>query len=437
MTKTLLTFSLLCALSSSSLFSNETRIPYDELGKKSQKILPVVDTLSLKLGYANAFTNRTDDKGGVSNIKELDTSGYNFALRAVFNNGNDALLKPYIDFSSIIYEDRNFYIPSVGLRHDFTLDEKWIEPYLSFGAGLAYMNRKTSPVSTAEALGENTYSANLTLEGGVDFYLNKNWALDLSLRYDSYNIETVIGGYYKLTTLEDQSSMSGMLGLVYRFGATTSTDGDDDADGVLNSQDYCINTPLGSDVDSYGCSLDDDFDGVINLYDECKETIAGAPVDEKGCATDRDRDGVITLYDRCPGTLENAPVTECGCVPYKFDFALNYDYNKFKIEDMLQVPNFNTVEFLQQYPKYKVRITGFADAKGSSKNNTEVSRRRAVATRNFLINKGIDKSRIQVNYRGDKETLFDNLTEEHRAKNRNIFVEFYREDKRMITLKDR
>ncbi len=437
MLKKLIALSIICSLSLQANINDEKRISYDQLGEKTHTILPVVDTLSLKLGYSNAFTNRTDDNGGVANINELDTNGYNFALRTVFNNGNEALFKPYIDFSSTIYDDRNFYIPSLGLRHDFSLEKKWIEPYLSAGAGVAFMNRKTSPVTTAEALDERTYSTNLTLEGGVDFYLDENWAIDLSLRYDTYNIETVIGGYYKLTTLEDQSALNAMVGLAYRFAGTTSRDGDDDSDGVLNSRDYCINTPEGSQVDSFGCSRDDDLDGVINLYDECKQTIAGAPVDEKGCATDRDNDGIITLYDRCPGTLANAPVTECGCVPYKFDFALNYDYNKFKIEEMLQVPKFNTIDFLHQYPEYKVRITGFADAKGSSKNNEKISRMRAYATRNYLINQGIDKSRVQVHFRGDKEALFDNLTDEHRAKNRNVFVEFYREDKQIIKLKER
>lgn len=406
----------------------EKRLSYSELPKFEKTTYPLVDTLSIKSGYSRSFYSRTDDKGGVTNLVDPDENGWGISGRVVFNNGIDALFKPYLDMTAYMFDDRVFYIPSLGLRHEFELQNKALEPYLGIGVGYTIMDRKKSPLKTAEALDEKTHSASLTLETGIDYYLNKNWALDLSVRMDSYNIETVVAGINKISTLEDRYSVNVLAGIVYRFGAIKHQDGDSDNDGVINSQYFCAGTPVGAEVDSRGCAKDSDFDGVIDIYDKCENTPDGAPVDANGCALDSDDDGVIDLYDRCQDTLKGAPVTKCGCVPYKFEIALTYDYNKYKIDDIIERLRFNPVKFLDQYKNYKVRVTGYADAKGSSKNNFIVAKRRANEVKNFLLRKGIDSSRISVYVRGDKESVVDNTTAQNRARNRRIVVEFYRDD---------
>lgn len=409
----------------------EVKLTPDELDAKSRANITLVDTISIKASYSYANTTRTDDKGGVTDVEEPETNGYGAALRVVFNNGYIPLFKPYLDIATLVYNDRVIYIPSVGLRHEFETQSRWIEPYASFGVGYATLDRKDSPVSGTEALEDKTSSANLTLETGVDFYITDSIALDLSLRYDTYNVVTTIGGYYQLTTIEDQSTLSVMAGLVYRFG-NDDAHRDDDKDGVVNIKDYCLNTPNGSKVDAFGCSLDGDKDGVIDLYDECPNTIVGAPVDEKGCALDRDNDGVIALYDRCPDTLKGVPVTECGCPPHKFDFSLSYVFNEYKIESLLNAPTFHVVEFLSKHENYDVRITGYADNIGSTEANNRISKKRALKAKLFLIDKGIDAARISVLSRGKTESIVDNKTVENRRKNRRIYVEFFRTDKKVV-----
>lgn len=226
--KLLLTVSFISASLSASLFANyennETKLAPDELSDQNKANIPLVDTLSIKAGYSKAFTKRTDDNGGVYGVIEPEKNGMGLAIRAVFNSDYIPYFKPYIDFTTMVYDDRNFYIPSVGLRYDFELDSRWIEPYASFGIGYARLNRKSSPLVGAYAVEDTTASANLTLESGVDFYITDNIALDLSLRYDIYNATTTIAGNQKLTTLYDTSSLSVMAGLVYRFGKKNSID---------------------------------------------------------------------------------------------------------------------------------------------------------------------------------------------------------------------
>ena len=57
---------------------------------------------------------------------------------------------------------------------------------------------------------------------------------------------------------------------------------DEDGDLILDTDDYCPQTPVGVKVDKNGCPLDDDKDGIPNYLDRQKDTPAGSIVDEDG-----------------------------------------------------------------------------------------------------------------------------------------------------------
>jgi len=62
---------------------------------------------------------------------------------------------------------------------------------------------------------------------------------------------------------------------------------DDDLDGIMNDVDTCPDTPVGEQVDSFGCSesqKDDDGDGVSNNLDLCPYTQQLETVDADGCS---------------------------------------------------------------------------------------------------------------------------------------------------------
>ncbi len=103
-------------------------------------------------------------------------------------------------------------------------------------------------------------------------------------------------------------------------------DGDgygDNANG--NNPDLCPNTPFGQNVDMTGCSssqLDDDMDGLSNDLDSCPSTPAGESIDSNGCSgsqKDSDNDGVMDLYDSCPSTSLNSVIDNSGCSESQLD----------------------------------------------------------------------------------------------------------------------
>ncbi|WP_161595319.1 T9SS type A sorting domain-containing protein [Maribacter aurantiacus] len=112
----------------------------------------------------------------------------------------------------------------------------------------------------------------------------------------------------------------------------STTEIDDDGDGVSNAMDLCPSTALGEEVDEQGCSLvqkDSDLDGVTDDLDTCPDTIPGAEVNSEGCSQeqiDTDGDGVPDFRDNCSETEAGVLVNEDGCE------IVTLDSNLFQIE---------------------------------------------------------------------------------------------------------
>lgn len=101
--------------------------------------------------------------------------------------------------------------------------------------------------------------------------------------------------------------------------------GDEDNDGVINSDDLCPNTPNSEPVDINGCGesqKDDDNDGIFNNNDVCPNTPNGEDVDINGCGEsqkDDDNDGVFNNQDLCPNTPNGETADALGCGPSQQD----------------------------------------------------------------------------------------------------------------------
>lgn len=77
---------------------------------------------------------------------------------------------------------------------------------------------------------------------------------------------------------------------------------------------------------------------------------------------------------------------------------------------------------LQKYPDVHVRIEGHTDNSGTLRDNLELSRKQALAVREYLKSKGVDSRRVVVVGRGPYKPLTANTTPEGRAKNNRIEV---------------
>ena len=79
-------------------------------------------------------------------------------------------------------------------------------------------------------------------------------------------------------------------------------------------------------------------------------------------------------------------------------------------------------DFLNDNPTVKISVEGHTDNEGSKEGNTKLSKNRAKSVYQYLIEKGIDKSRLSIKGFGSSQPVADNETEEGRKKNRRIEV---------------
>ncbi len=130
---------------------------------------------------------------------------------------------------------------------------------------------------------------------------------------------------------------------------------------------------------------------------------------------DSDGDGVYDKDDECPDTPKGVIVDSRGCWVVK---GVTFDYKKWDIKEAFNSNLSNIVDVLQKNPDMRIRIEGHTDNIGSMKYNINLSQKRAQAVKNYLVEKGINESRVSVVGFGFKKPIAPNDTEEGRALNR-------------------
>jgi outer membrane protein OmpA-like peptidoglycan-associated protein/opacity protein-like surface antigen len=196
---------------------------------------------------------------------------------------------------------------------------------------------------------------------------------------------------------------------------------DDDGDGVANDQDPCPNQAGSAALQ--GCP-DQDKDGLADKDDECP-TLAGS-IQSKGCP-DADNDGVEDRVDKCPNTFGLA--NNSGCPEVKaedkaiLDFAMsnvNFETNSAKLlASSLEVLD-KVADVLLRYPEFQIFIEGHTDDIGDAKANQRLSQNRVLACSNYLRNKGIPASSMNIQGFGESKPIADNKTKEGRKQNRRV-----------------
>ena len=224
-------------------------------------------------------------------------------------------------------------------------------------------------------------------------------------------------------TGEEMSSFVKQVFLTTDTGRERDLDRDSDGDGVLDSVDRCPGTPVGVEVDRFGCPevkrMDSDGDGVYDDNDNCPDTPVGVEVDGFGCPkvvrVDSDGDGVYDNSDECQDTPAGAIVDERGCWVVK---GVQFDYKKWDVKPQYNSNLDNIESILKINMGLKIRIEGHTDDVGSKKYNIGLSGKRAQAIKDYLVDKGIDPSRITTTGLGYTRPIADNDTPEGRALNR-------------------
>lgn len=218
-------------------------------------------------------------------------------------------------------------------------------------------------------------------------------------------------------------------------------DGDRDGDGIADSRDDCPDAPEDKDgfEDSDGCpDVDNDKDGILDRDDECRDEPEDRDrwKDSDGCPDpDNDNDKILDEDDECPNDPEvyNDNEDEDGCpdgkkvkvvlkrdkieILEKVYFA--YDSARIlpKSYDLLD----SVAQVIADHPELeRVRVEGHTDADGSERYNLQLSKKRAKAVAEYLVDAGVEAERLESEGYGESQPIADNRSESGKAKNRRV-----------------
>jgi len=99
---------------------------------------------------------------------------------------------------------------------------------------------------------------------------------------------------------------------------------------------------------------------------------------------------------------------------------ISFDTGRAEIKSNLGPVLDQFAQGLSGQPNTEVRIVGHTDSTGSDAINNPLSINRAASARDYLVSRGVDSRRIQIDGRGSHEPIADNSSDAGRAKNRRI-----------------
>ena len=218
-------------------------------------------------------------------------------------------------------------------------------------------------------------------------------------------------------------------------------DADNDNDGILDVDDKCPLKPEDKDgfEDKDGCpDADNDKDGILDTVDKCplQPEDKDKFEDEDGCPDpDNDKDGILDKDDKCPVEPEsfNGYQDEDGCMDTKPKAKVQitrtaitvppvyFATNKDRILKRSHPTLLEVVDLLKKNTWVKkIQVEGHTDDRGKDEANLDLSNRRAGSVKQFLLDNGVEASRISSVGYGETKPLVSNKTRKGRAQNRRV-----------------
>jgi outer membrane protein OmpA-like peptidoglycan-associated protein len=346
--------------------------------------------------------------------------------------------------------DLSFYTIGAGIEYSFKnlLNSQVIDPFLGVGASYYWL----------DDIGAATFDTDL----GLNFWFTDNIAFTVKSSFRTAYEDDHLD-YFQHTagiTIAFGGADSDGDGVYDKDDECPETPGlaefngcpDSDGDGITDAEDECPNT---AGLPEFNGCPDSDGDGVPNPKDECpndagSKALNGCPdADNDGVAdkadncpneagpeandgcpySDTDNDGVLDKDDKCPDVAGAADNNGCPEVSEDIEKDLNayaktlgFETGKMALskdsEDALK----SIIAILNQYPNSEFAIEGHTDSVGSAKNNMRLSEARALSVKSYLVENGIDESRLSSAGFGEDKPIASNNTKAGRSQNRRVEI---------------
>jgi outer membrane protein OmpA-like peptidoglycan-associated protein len=108
---------------------------------------------------------------------------------------------------------------------------------------------------------------------------------------------------------------------------------------------------------------------------------------------------------------------------FKFE-PIYFEYDKDNIQEQYEAYLIEMIRMVKSHSDLRILITGHTDSDGSDAYNIDLSKRRAAALVRFFEKNGLAKSRVEIDFKGEKEPVDRNDTDTGKQKNRRVDFRF-------------
>ena len=123
-------------------------------------------------------------------------------------------------------------------------------------------------------------------------------------------------------------------------------------------------------------------------------------------------------------------INETKCkINLKIGDKILFDFNKYNLKKSAEEILVQLIKELKNIKFKEIIIEGHTDSIGSEVYNLKLSKKRAKAVANFLIQNGVPEEKIKIIGYGEKKPIASNKTEIGRAKNRRVEIKIIKECK--------
>lgn len=287
---------------------------------------------------------------------------------------------------------------------DFLRRENVVGFYVSAGFNIARYSLKEATPATTNLDTRNEQA--IPVGAGIKFKLGN--AVNLDLGYKMYFVDSDKIDGWQANTLDKYSY--GYGGLEFILGNTSKP-----------SLEW--NNPVATMYDEL---MDPTLRNEVEALKQRVSTLEGL-VDELG--RDSDGDGVSDKFDKCPNTPAGTVVDGAGC-PIKFPeqqvAASLGEYSPIQFEFdsyVLKTSSYPTLDKVSQDLRNtggNLTLEGYASSEGTEAYNLQLSKDRANAVKNYLVNSGVAANKLNVVGYGEANPVASNATEAGRIQNRRV-----------------
>ncbi len=290
--------------------------------------------------------------------------------------------------------------------------QKW-GVFVNAGMGITHYNAKSTDRKTGEVALDPTGKP-MDLKGGVswvwplaalvEYNINKDFAVGLKAEYRLHDKDNMEGQTVNIRQGNWNDAFE-LFSLTFRYKPHFGKD--------YHVRNY-----------SYG---DPDTKDLEERLAELEEMIAGMDKPDTCCINNAER--IKQLEDalaKKPDTVvvkETIKTIDEEGIKRVFSEALRgiqFETAKADIKPISYSILDNVVTIMKENPKYALEIVGHTDNVGSAASNLDLSRRRALSVRDYLIRHGIEEHRLAYEGKGLTAPVATNNTVEGRALNRRV-----------------